>query len=119
MPNLIRDLSNYPLSQDYDHLWELAQKQSVVCISDARKLFLTYRPDYIFTKNEFVKACQSENLSFIPPSAQNCVEFESEIGSCNGTKYIPVRMPEDAALTAGLNPGDRVRLSIGIVFVSR
>jgi hypothetical protein len=37
MSEVIRDIKGYPTSRDYAKLWELAQKQSVVCVVDFGK----------------------------------------------------------------------------------
>ena len=39
MSDIVREITGYPTSTDYEALWELAQRQSVVCL-------VGYRMDY-------------------------------------------------------------------------
>jgi hypothetical protein len=82
----IRNLSNYYLSKDYEALYELAQKQSVVCIVDyfscrdvCQTLYNSYSNvievcsrghGYIFAENmeDFIAICEPLNLEWIVPT---------------------------------------------------
>lgn len=81
-----RNLLNYPFSKDYKKLYELAKKQSVVCVLDhlgCRDVCQTIYIDsanytevvargicYIFTENEeeFISHCEHYNLEWIIPN---------------------------------------------------
>lgn len=89
--NLVREL-NYPTSRDYAYLWAIAQQTSIVCIVDWRSplspgavcrdvaMTLTVLGplgsvsvcargiNYFWADSEaeFVKACKSFNLEWIP-----------------------------------------------------
>lgn len=94
----IHAISGYKTSRDYERLWELAQKASVICIVDmifydggapsrdvAHTLFRAggkYGPvcelsargiGYIFGdgKDDFVAQCAHHNVEFIEPNAVN------------------------------------------------
>ncbi len=83
---IIRTLNNYQLSKDYETLYELAQKQSVVCIVDydscrdvCQTLYISGSNCieicsrghcYIFAENveEFKALCEHLNIEWIVPT---------------------------------------------------
>ena len=85
---IVSEIKNYPVSRDYAKLWELAQKQSVVCVVDyigcrdvAQTLFKLCRGEwsgdvcvrghsyvYGFDKEVFIKQCEGKNLEWIVPN---------------------------------------------------
>lgn len=81
----IRNIANYPMSEDYELLFELAQNQSVVCEVSyhgkykdvAQTLFtedwfemgirgLAYFTET--TKDDFIKQCRESKVRFIVPN---------------------------------------------------
>lgn len=85
---IVRDISGYETSRDYAKLWELAQRQSVVCVVDffggldtpCRDIAQTIRNPhevhvsvrgrtYAFGQDaeEFAESCERVNLEWIVP----------------------------------------------------
>lgn len=82
--NVVREIAGYQTSKDYKRLWEIAIKQSVLCVCDyhecrdsaqtiydsAGVLFVSARGvSYICAKsvNEFIEQCQKINLEWVIP----------------------------------------------------
>ena len=80
---MIKDIIGYEISADYNLLWDLAEKQSIICLSSTggvgqtieddgyREIRFSYNTVFAWKKDDFNKQCRRLNVEFIIPTREN------------------------------------------------